>query len=119
MYIYILICTLYVSPRPWGTSNGVLRMSSKVYFCMLQFDDANVGPSQFTIMTDRTQGGASLNNGQLEIMVRSEYKVVLALSVYAREGCISCLSLSVHVGFQRALRFLTIERGAHLKKITI
>ena len=30
-----------------------------------------MGPSQFTVMIDRSQGGASLNDGQLELMVSS------------------------------------------------
>ena len=42
---------------------------------LLQYNDASVGVSQFTVMTDRSQGGASLNDGQLEIMVSKTYVI--------------------------------------------
>ena len=35
----------------------------------MQYKDDNVGASQFTVLTDRSQGGASMADGQLEIMV--------------------------------------------------
>lgn len=35
----------------------------------LEYNDDQLGPAQFTVLTDRSQGGASLNDGELEIML--------------------------------------------------
>ena len=39
-------------------------------FCSLQDEDRGV---QFTVLTDRAQGGSSLKDGELELMVRALY----------------------------------------------
>ncbi len=44
-------------------------MAAALFLCCLQYKDGVVGNAQLTVMTDRSQGGASLQDGQLEIMV--------------------------------------------------